>query len=213
MTAGTAAVILGLVPLATFLLAVLQRLESFRWSALWGTALAVAGVAIVFYEQIAFAVPPLALLALLAATVSAAQSGIVAKRLPGVDPLWMNAIGMAVGAAFLFALSGALGEAQAIPTRTETWAAFLFLVTIGSLLLFFLYLFVLGRWTASGTAYSFVLFPVVATALGLWLAGDLVTAPLLAGSLLALAGVYVGALSRPPAAPVAPSTRPGPDSP
>ncbi len=194
--AGVAAVVLGLGPLVTFLLAIVQRLEAFRWRGIAGAAIAAGGVIIVFWDQSAAAVPPIALGALLAAAFAAAQASIVVKRFPPVDPVAMNAIGMAAGAAVLYALSEAYAEVHVIPIRDETWWAFVYLVTVGSLLLFFLFLYVLKRWTASGPASAFVLLPAVAAALGFWLAGEAVTWTFAAGAVLVVAGVYVGALAR-----------------
>ena len=48
---------------------------------------------------------------------------------------------------------------------------FAYLVLIGSVVLFYLYLYVLARWTASATAYSFLLFPVVTVLIAAWLVG------------------------------------------
>ena len=62
---------------------------------------------------------------------------------------------------------------------------------------FFLYLYVLGRWTASGTSYGFVLVPLITVVLASWLAGEQITVSYIIGSALVLLGVYVGALMRP----------------
>jgi drug/metabolite transporter (DMT)-like permease len=74
------------------------------------------------------------------------------------------------------------------------------------MLLFFLVLFVIARWTASATAYAFVLFPVVAVAAGALLEGQRVSLTFLAGTALVMVGVYVGALhgQAKPASPGAP---------
>jgi drug/metabolite transporter (DMT)-like permease len=69
-----------------------------------------------------------------------------------------------------------------------------YLVTLGSVGVFLLYLFVLGRWTASRVAYSFLLSPFVSILLSAWLDEEPVGPGLVVGGLLVLAGVYVGAL-------------------
>jgi drug/metabolite transporter (DMT)-like permease len=56
-------------------------------------------------------------------------------------------------------------------------------------------LFVLKRWQASAVAYLFVLAPFVAGALGAWLLGEPVSPLVALGTVLVLAGVYVGALA------------------
>jgi drug/metabolite transporter (DMT)-like permease len=65
---------------------------------------------------------------------------------------------------------------------------------------FVLYLVALKYWEASRAAYAFVLIPFVTVLLSAWLLDEPVTAGLVAGGLLVLAGVYIGAL-RPPAVP------------
>jgi hypothetical protein len=67
-------------------------------------------------------------------------------------------------------------------------------VVLGSIVLFVTYHFVLRRWTASGTSYVFVLFPVVAVAFAALFQDERITLGLVVGGLLVIAGVYVGAL-------------------
>jgi drug/metabolite transporter (DMT)-like permease len=63
--------------------------------------------------------------------------------------------------------------------------------------LFYLFLFLVRRWTASATSYLFVLFPFVTVVLAAWLAHETVTAAFLGGGVLVLVGVWVGTLARP----------------
>ncbi|HEX2030014.1 MAG TPA: DMT family transporter, partial [Actinomycetota bacterium] len=118
----------------------------------------------------------------------------IAKWFPKAHPVTMNAVGMAFGSALLIALSLLRGERWIVPQGAATWAVQIYLITIGSVGLFVLYLFVLKRWTASRTAFAFVLFPVVAATLGAWLLADPLTLSLAIGAVVVLAGVYVGAL-------------------
>ena len=71
--------------------------------------------------------------------------------------------------------------------------AYLAAATVG---LFLLVLVVVQRWTASATAYIFVLMPVVAVALGALLADEAITATTVVGGAIVCAGVYVGAVRR-----------------
>jgi O-acetylserine/cysteine efflux transporter len=193
--AGLAAVILALVPLLTFFLAIAHRLERFRWRPLAGAVLAAAGIALVFGEQITRDVPPVSLLALLAGALCAAETNIIVKRLPPHEPVATNAVAIAVGAAVLLALSVVSREPHAVPVQPLTWAVFVYLVSLGTIGVFGLFLFVLKRWKASAVAYEFVLAPVVAVVLGSWLTAETVTPVFIAGAALVLAGVYVGALA------------------
>ena len=55
--AGTAAVVIALAPLATYVLALAHRQERFRPQALIGALVALGGVGVVFVDQLAAAVP------------------------------------------------------------------------------------------------------------------------------------------------------------
>lgn len=192
--AGAAAVVLASAPLATFVAAVLHRLESFRWLTLLGALLAIAGIAIMAGGPGGGSLSLAGLLALLAAALCAAEAGVVAKKFPPVQPLMMNGIAMAVGGVVLLVLSFIRNEVHAIPHRAETWFSLAYLVLLGSIVLFVLYLFILRRWTASGTSYVFVLFPVVAVGYGTLFQDERLELGLFLGGLLVIAGVYVGAL-------------------
>jgi drug/metabolite transporter (DMT)-like permease len=114
-----------------------------------------------------------------------------------------NAIGMTVGAVFLGTASLASGEEWTLPTQTHTWIAFIYLVLFVTTLGFLLYVFVLSKWSASGTSYGFVLIPLVTVVVASTLAGEEITPNFLFGAALVLAGVLVGAL-------LPSKTKPGP---
>lgn len=189
--AGVGAVVLAMAPLATFLLAIVQRQERFRWLGLVGGLVALAGVGVMVGAP---EVPLGSLLALVGAAVAAGQAGVIAKWFPKAHPVTMNAVGMGTGSILLIALSLLRNERWILPEGVATWAVQIYLITLGSVGLFVLYLFVLKRWTASRTAFAFVLFPVVAVTLGAWLLGDALTVSLAIGAVVVLAGVYIGAL-------------------
>ena len=197
--AGMGAVVGALVPLLTLFLAVAHGLERFRWRALVGAVVAAGGFALVFGQQLSADVPLVALLALCAAVVCAAETGILIKWLAPTDPVATNLVAMAFGAVVLLALSVVAGEPRAVPVQGATWAALGYLVIVGTVGVFLLFLFVLQRWQASAVAYEFVLAPVVAVVLGVWLLGEGLTPLAAMGAALVLVGVYVGALSPSPA--------------
>jgi drug/metabolite transporter (DMT)-like permease len=192
--AGLSQTILALVPLATLLLAVLQGQERLRRAAVVGTVLGMAGVGIMSGASLGATLPPLSLLAVLGAVFCFAQATVVVRRFPRVHPVTMNALGMAAGAGVLLAGSVAAGENHQWPREPSTWLALAYLVPIGSVLVFVLYLVALRYWDASRVAYGFVLTPVVTVILSAWLDDEPLTGTLLLGGGLILAGVYVGAL-------------------
>ncbi|HKF15267.1 MAG TPA: DMT family transporter [Gaiellaceae bacterium] len=194
--AGLGQTLLAIVPLATLFLAVLQRQERLRLAALVGGVLALAGIAVMSQATLDEDVPALSLAAVLAAAFCFAEAAILVRRFPPVNPVVMNAVGMATGALLL--LGGALlaGEAFELPRRGETWFAIGYLVPVGSVLVFVLYLVVLRYWEASRAAYEFVLIPVFTLALSIWLDDEPLTLGLLLGGPLVVLGVYIGALRR-----------------
>jgi drug/metabolite transporter (DMT)-like permease len=106
----------------------------------------------------------------------------------------MNAVGMTAGAALLLAAALFANEPLELPDRLETWAAIAYLVVIGSVVVFLLYLVVLRYWAASRASYGFVIIPFVTLALSGWLDNEPVGVGLVVGGILVMAGVYVGAL-------------------
>jgi drug/metabolite transporter (DMT)-like permease len=139
-------------------------------------------------------VPVARLLAILGAALAASEASVLIKIARPVHQVATNATAMAVGAALLLIVSAATGENWVVPSEEQTWLALSYLAVLGSVGLFGLILFTLGRWTASGVAYMTPLFPVVAMVAGALIAGEAITANGVIGGAIVLAGVYVGVL-------------------
>jgi drug/metabolite transporter (DMT)-like permease len=154
----------------------------------------VGGVAVVYGLSLGTPVPLLSLLAVLGGVLCFAQGTVVLRRYSDVHPVTMNALGMAVAAIVLVAASLIVGEPRVLPRRVETWIALGYLVVIGSIVVFVLYMFVVQQWNASRASYAFVITPVVTVLLSAWLDDEPIGIGLVLGGLLILAGVYVGAL-------------------
>jgi drug/metabolite transporter (DMT)-like permease len=192
--AGLGQIVYALVPLATLLLAVLQRQERIQARAIVGALFALAGVAVLAEAPLRADVPPLALLALVLSVICVAQAAVVVRHLPPIHPITMNAVGSAAAAAVLLPASFLVGESPGLPQNTTTWAAFGYLVVVGSVVMVILYLVVLARWEASRAAYVFVLSPFLTLVLSAWLDNEPIGPSLFLGGFLILVGVYVGAL-------------------
>jgi drug/metabolite transporter (DMT)-like permease len=195
--AGLGQTLLAVVPLATLLLAVLERQERFRAEGVLGAIVAVIGIAVLSRAPLRESVPLPSLLAILAGALCFAQAAIVVRRFPPVHPVTMNAIGMGTAALLLVACSLLAGETLELPERAATWVALAYLVVVGSVIVFSLYIVVLRHWSASRVSYTFVLVPVITVALSAWLDDEPVRAGLFLGGSLVLIGVYIGALRSP----------------
>jgi len=191
--AGTATVFLALVPLLTFGMAVAERQEQFRLQGLIGALIAVAGVSVVFADQLSANVPIVSLVFAIVATLFIAQSAILLKWIPRSDPFSTNAVAMLIAGAMLVAFSLIGGESLTLPAGPVTWASMAYLVVAGSIVLFGLYLFAMRRWTASAVSYVTLLMPLVAVPLAALLLGETITLAFVAGAIVVLVGVYVGA--------------------
>ncbi|MBK8902918.1 MAG: EamA family transporter [Anaerolineaceae bacterium] len=193
LAAGTVAVIMAAVPLFTLMMAVLLGQEWFTVRGIVGGSLAIAGIAVLSLGTLGGDLNPVYLIAAVLGAVAASASTVAAKSLPNVHPLNMNAIGMTSGAFLLTIGSLLLGERWALPNETNTWLALSWLVVLGSVGLFQLFLYVVRRWTASATVYALTGMPVVAVALGAVMLGQPVTPAVLVGGAMVIAAVYVGA--------------------
>jgi drug/metabolite transporter (DMT)-like permease len=194
LTAGTTSVIMASVPLITLLLAVLHRQERLSMRGVAGGLLAIAGIAVLSTNSLGGELPLVYVLAAVLGAIAVAESSVVVKGFPRTHPVTTNAVGMAAGTMFLAAASLVFGEQWTLPSGARTWAALAWLVAVGSVGLFLLFLFVVLRWTASATTYALTLMPVVAVTLGIVLADERLRPEVVIGALLVVAAVYVGAL-------------------
>lgn len=192
--AGFGQILLALVPLATLLLAIVERQEAFRWAAAAGGVIALIGIVVMSQGALRESIPLVSVLALVGSALCFAQAAIVVGWIRAVHPVSMNAVGMAAGAAVLVVGSVVTSESQAMPELAATWAALAYLIVIGSVVVFVLYVLVIKRWGASRAAYTLVLIPLFTVMYSVWLLDEPVGWELVAGGALVIAGVYVGAL-------------------
>ena len=205
----------AIIPLLTLILATIHGLEKIHARGLVGGLVAVAGIVVALSGSLSAGVD-LSLPHMVAIVLGAAcfaEAGVVAKYFPRSHPLATNAVAMTVGAVMLLIGSLVSGETWSLPSSTNVWLAFGYIVLGATVTVFLLYLFVLERWTASGASYGFVLVPIVTVILAAVIAGETITLIFLVGAALVLAGVYIGAIQPPPKAEEGPSAelqvRPG----
>ena len=193
--AATAAIFLALVPLETFGLAILQRQERYRGGGIVGGVMALAGVALIVSVRVEAGVPATAFALLIGATLFIAQGAVLLKRIPRADPFGTNAVAMLTGGGLLLGVSALAGEPWTAPGSEAAWLAMAHLVFLGSIGLFGLYAFAIGRWTASGVSHVNLLMPVVGVPLAAILLGEQVSAQVVVGGAIAIVGTYLGAFA------------------
>lgn len=190
---ATGQLIIALVPLLTIGLAVAHGLERFSLRSLIGALIALGGLAFLLRDRIEADVPALSLLAIVGGAVFLAESGVILKLTPRAHPLASNAVGMLGGSLLLLALSALVGDAWRAPAQADTWVAMAFLVLFGSVAVFGLFAFLLGRWTATATSYILLVQPLPTLVYSALLTHEPITLPLFVGGAIMLVGVYVGA--------------------
>lgn len=195
--ASLAMVVLSLGPLFTFFFALAHGQETFRWRGLLGALVAFTGILIAVGGEIGSTIPVPPLLAIVVGAASTSEASVLLKSFPKSHPMVVNALALTVGAPILLLLSIITGEVRSLPASTTTWISFGYLVLGGSVLLFYLYLFVLQNWTASATSYAFLLFPVATVIIAAWLADETISPRFILGGAIVLLGVWQGAIHQP----------------
>jgi drug/metabolite transporter (DMT)-like permease len=192
---GTGQIIIALVPLLTLVLAVAHGLERFSLRALVGVLVAFGGLVFLVNDRIEADVPLLSLLAVVAGAAFLAESGVVVKLTPRAHPVASNAVGMLAGGVLLLALSALVGDTWKAPTQSDTWVAMIFLVVGGSIIVFGLLVFLIGRWTASAASYILLVQPLPTLVYSAFLTNEPITPTLFVGGAIMLLGVYIGAFA------------------
>ena len=157
---GTVSVFFALTPLITFGLAILQRQERFHLQGIAGGLIALAGVAVIFADQLTANVPLSGLLLAVAGIVCLAESAVIVHWIPRSDPFATNAAAMLTGGSLLLIASLLMSERHAVPVHAATLAGLVYLVLLGSVVLFTLFVFTLERWPASTVSYASLVSPM-----------------------------------------------------
>jgi len=191
---GIVSVLAATIPILTLILEILiLRQKHFHVSTVLSTLLGFAGVAILLLrgEGHTFALIPC--VAVLVGSACWALGSIFNRSLdmPKARPLTAGAT-MMLGGGTLLALSAAFGEMHPFPhISLRAAGALLYLIVFGSLLAFTAYVWLLGHLPASRiSSYAYVN-PIVAVALGYFLANEPVSLRTLAGTGLVLVSVFL----------------------
>ena len=188
-----ATVIVSTSPLFTLVLAVLHRLERFRVQSLLGGLIAIAGLTVVVNAQPGGRDLLPGITGLIIGALVAAEGNVIFKMYSlKSDPVIINAVSMTSGAFFLGAASWLAHETHVLPSTPLVWGAVLYLILGGSVVMFYMFVYVLSRWKASSASYAILFFPLVATLLAAWLAKETVSLAFILGAAMVLAGVWFG---------------------
>jgi len=191
---GIVSVLAATIPILTLILEILiLRQKHFHVSTVLSTLMGFAGVAILLLRGDGHTFALIPCVAVLAGSACWALGSIFNRSLdmPSARPLTAGAT-MMLGGAGLLVLSAAIGEMHPFPhVSVRAAGALLYLIVFGSLVAFTAYVWLLGHMPASRiSSYAYVN-PIVAVALGYFLAGEPVTTRTLVGTVLVLLSVFL----------------------
>jgi len=162
-----------------------SRPRLFEWL---GVALGLAGMVVLNFDTHA-AASPVGIALLFVATASWSFASLLQSRLDMPGGGTSAGVQMVGGGVLLAVLSLLRGEHLAGPVPPQAWLALLYLIVFGSIVGYSAFVYVINHSRpALATSYAYVN-PVVAVGLGALFAGERVSAPLLAGMAVILAGV------------------------
>ena len=193
-----AAIIVGMGPIYTLILAVLLRLERATWHKAVGMTIAFTGIAVLASEH-GISTHSASLLGdaiTMTGSIGFATYAVLGKRVAAeYDALTMTAYNQFAGALILLPLAvhqawmlGALGNWRAVPW--QAWAAILYMGLFGSAVAYVLYYWLLRYLEASQLSAFTYLLPVLASILGILTLGEKGSWMEVLGGGMALGGVY-----------------------
>jgi drug/metabolite transporter (DMT)-like permease len=191
---GLTAVLEATLPLVAMILEVFVfRRQPFRWRMLAAVALGFLGVALLLMKNTGQSFSVFPCLVILGGSVAWTLGAVLTRSmtLPKSVPLAAGAE-MMVGGAVLLCLSLFTGEMHPFPHIPPRAAlALLYLIVGGSLLGFTAYAWLLARMPATRVASHAYVNPLVAVALGYFVAGEPVTPRMLIASGFVVGGVFL----------------------
>ncbi|MFI5092725.1 MAG: DMT family transporter [Candidatus Acidiferrales bacterium] len=192
------AIIVGMGPIYTLILAVLLRLERATWHKAVGMVIAFTGIAVLGSEGgiSGHSASLLGDAVTMTGSLGFAMYAVLGKRVAGeYDALTMTAFSHFAGALVVLPLAfhqarmlGEAGNWRAVPW--QAWAAIFYMGLFGSAVAYVLYYWLLRYLEASQLSAFTYLLPVLASILGILTLGEKGTWTQVLGGALAFGGVY-----------------------
>ncbi len=191
---GIVSVLAATLPILTLVIEMLVlRQQRMRPLVAVATMLGFAGVTVLVWPSSSQHFGLVPCLAILAGATTWSLGSVLTRSLdlPKSRPVTAGAA-MMLGGGALLALSAAFGELHPLPhISLRAGLAVLYLIVFGSLLAFTAFVWLLAHMPATRVSSHAYVNPVVAIALGYFVAGEVVTLRTLAGSILVLISVFL----------------------
>ncbi len=191
---GVTSVLEAMIPLITIVLEmVVFRQQPLQWRLLGATLLGFCGVGVLLLPNGKQHFGLIPCLAIIGGTVSWSLGSVLNRSLELPESRAVTAGGaMMLGGGTLLALSALLGEMHPMPhVSLRGGLAILYLIVFGSLLGFTAFVWLLGRMPATRVASHAYVNPIVAVALGYFVAGEVITVRMLIGAAIVILSVFL----------------------
>jgi drug/metabolite transporter (DMT)-like permease len=191
---GVTSVLEAMIPLITIVLEmVVFRQQPLQWRLLGATLLGFCGVGVLLLPNGKQHFGLIPCLAIIGGTVSWSLGSVLNRSLELPESRAVTAGGaMMLGGGTLLALSALLGEMHPMPhVSLRGGLAILYLIVFGSLLGFTAFVWLLGRMPATRVASHAYVNPIVAVALGYFVAGEVITVRMLVGAAIVILSVFL----------------------
>jgi drug/metabolite transporter (DMT)-like permease len=194
VSSSITAVIEATLPITTVALEVFAfRSQPLQWRVLCGVALGFSGVAVLLIHNGGQHLPLIPCVVILGAGIAWSLGAVLSGRLklPASRPL-VAGTAMLLGGAVLLVLSAGAGEMHPFPHIPLRAALALgYLIIFGSLIAYTAYVWLLGRFSATRVASHAFINPLVAVALGYFVAGEIITVRSIVASVLVVGSVFL----------------------
>ncbi|HTJ31235.1 MAG TPA: EamA family transporter [Acidobacteriaceae bacterium] len=194
VASGVVSVLAATLPIITMLLEMLiLRQQRMRPMMALATLVGFAGVAILLLPGGSQHIALIPCLAIMAGAITWSLGSVLTRSmdLPKSRPTTAGAA-MMLGGGTLLAISAGFGEMHPFPhISLRALGALLYLIVFGSLLAFTAFVWLLAHMPATRVSSHAYVNPIVAVALGYFVAGETITWRIIAGSLLVLVSVFL----------------------
>ncbi len=191
---GVVSVLAATLPILTLIIEMLVlRQQRMRPLLAIATILGFAGVAVLLIPGAKQHLAIVPCLAILAGAITWSLGSVLTRsmNLPKSRSITAGAA-MMLGGAMLLALSAGFGEMHPFPPISlRAVGALLYLIVFGSLLAFTAFVWLLAHMPATRVSSHAYVNPIVAVALGYFMAGEVITPRILAGTALVLISVFL----------------------
>ncbi len=195
LSAGVTSIFFATFPLFTGIVAIfLLKNEKFSWNKFIGLILGLAGVSVVFLDQILLTEfdhqVVLGSLAIILGAASGAMSVVLVKKyLTTINPVSLSFYQMIQGVLFLSVIGFFLERSYDIQLNLRVGLAVVYLGAFGSALAFALYYWLLQKWSAISLSVIVYIIPIVALFVDYLVLSELINPRAILGMLIIFGGV------------------------